>query len=332
MKTRFTLVELLVIIAIIAILAALLLPALRNARERARIAVCLSNQRQIYIGAMSFGMDQGGIPGSGQITVRNPGSGQSYGHWYGSWTWHDFIMTDMGGELARDVGPMPGLLDLKWGADNVPMSIPTFPSTQYKYHIGSVFDCPSSLHGNGNLTSEIRGQDYLPIVAGLPWITWKSSTLSAAFPVLQSGDLFGDNAVYLPDWQGRPDITLNYYRRVPDPATRIFLMDAGVGPGGGTWPAGRTHLTDDLRYPAQRPDLFVVNPYPDPVTGDSNYMSVRHLRGGNILYLDGAANYVKLTDPNHTLRGGSHFYGTWYHNEYSRTDPNWKWDVKGHGF
>ena len=56
----FTLIELLVVIAIIALLIALLLPAIRNAKEHAVRTQCASNQHQLCIGLVAYAGDGSG--------------------------------------------------------------------------------------------------------------------------------------------------------------------------------------------------------------------------------------------------------------------------------
>jgi prepilin-type processing-associated H-X9-DG protein/prepilin-type N-terminal cleavage/methylation domain-containing protein len=101
-KLRFTLVELLMVIAIISVLTSLLLPMLGKARDVARQAVCASNEKQIGLGLFLYvDANAGYYPVA--FTRPNP-LGNTESGW-DDWGWTEAICTYVG--LSADLLTAP---------------------------------------------------------------------------------------------------------------------------------------------------------------------------------------------------------------------------------
>ncbi|MFA6290499.1 MAG: prepilin-type N-terminal cleavage/methylation domain-containing protein [Victivallales bacterium] len=101
-RKYFTLIELLVVIAIIAILAAMLLPALNQARKLAVSSLCKSNFKQIIMGAQFYADDSNDClpPAGGSPTdlPTRPGASYGFATWYafvGTYIYSQFSVCDL---------------------------------------------------------------------------------------------------------------------------------------------------------------------------------------------------------------------------------------------
>ena len=104
-RQKFTLIELLVVIAIIAILAAILLPALNQARERAKATTCVSNQKQVMFAQIQYAGDNHDL----YISYLNRnGNSASWSYW-NTYLAHGEDSVESNGYIPRNVLQCPGI-------------------------------------------------------------------------------------------------------------------------------------------------------------------------------------------------------------------------------
>lgn len=168
----FTLIELLVVIAIIAILAALLLPALAKAKDKAMTANCLSNMKQWSLAAVMYASDNAdGLPRDGMDA--NPGVYPgANGASHDTTAWFNRLPEFMAQK------PLSYYTDNATGNPKKNSQIIPFPGG-----VGKIWQCPSARMNDGDLMQVSGGgaEGFFSYVFNID-LKWETESSKFAYP------------------------------------------------------------------------------------------------------------------------------------------------------
>ncbi len=232
----FTLIELLVVIAIIGILASMLLPSLAGAKERAHVATCINNLRQMGIAMRVYMEDHDSRFPPAEVRELDPSTRQPTGPTRS-------VQFALGGQQ-----PIPALLEVYPSAEARPLYSYMAPSAVYKCPRDKgqpILPCTSAHQSPSNY--ETVGCSYHYNSGSLTTLSGGGFRLPRA-----NGGLAGQSD----DWAPNPALFILLH----EPPARVYGC-VDTGPRWYQWhmAKGSTEFTDPQRAPREfrSPTAFV---------------------------------------------------------------------------
>ncbi len=256
-RRAFTLIELLVVIAVIAILAALLLPVLAKAKDKAKQVACAANMRQWGMALRMYVDDNSdGIPhdGTGSATLGSYSPGDSFQ----ANAWFNLLPPYVAEQpLYTYTTNVLGVKDAEKNSDNVP-----FPGNK-----GKIYECAGA---------QMVGADFGILDGTPPGPPSAPHGQDGFFSYAMNIDLKHNKPAYSPisstcyPYPEMPKVT-----QIKRPTDTVFMFDILFSPT----------LENDV---TGSPQYNSVNP-----AGRWRSFASRHNKGGNVVFIEGHVEYFK---------------------------------------